>query len=351
MEQVKSLLMRLGIACGKVFKQDYTNACGAFTQYSVWIRQADAVRRFASVVGFNHSERSARLAAVVQSLGAASRKGEYLPFSREFLKRLLARYSLGQGKHGPVNIKRLTKPLHRVLYGNNTSANAIRRCDLKAVVKMLQDANCQTGPELEVICRWLAVSDVGFEKVRSITPAGLRRAYDLHVPRHHTYIADGFVVHNSGSDRVLEYMKKDCTVEENIRCGKILDEYGINSFGNFLWGVPSETNEEAEATVRLVQQIKPGFLSGSVYCSYPGTKQDRECREKGYIVPGEVYARSHLPWQYTIKGIDYAHRNDCVRRAGAFSNYLRMPKLLSPDHQRELAASARGLTIHAAGEG
>ena len=163
-----------------------------------------------------------------------------------------------------------------------------------------------------------------------------------------TYVSVGY---ESGSNRVLEYMKKDCTVEENLRCGAILDEYGINSFGNFLWGVPTETNEEAEQTVELVRRIKPGFLSGSIYCSYPGTKQDRECREQGYIVPGSVYARSHLPWQYTIKGIDYAHRNDCVRRAGGYANYLRMPKLLHPDRQRELAASSRGLPIHAAGTG
>lgn len=152
--------------------------------------------------------------------------------------------------------------------------------------------------------------------------------------------------YESGSQRVLDYMKKDSTVEENLECGRILDEFGVNSFGNFLWGVPTETAEEAEATVELVQQIKPGFLSGSIYCSYPGTAQDRAAREQGLIVPGEVYTRSHLPWQYTIKGIDYNHLNDCVRRAGQYANYLRMPKLLHPERQADLAASARGLAIH-----
>ena len=158
-----------------------------------------------------------------------------------------------------------------------------------------------------------------------------------------TYVSVGF---ESGSQRMLDYMKKDATVEENIECGRILDEYGINSFANFLWGVPSESNEEAEETVRLVEKIKPGFLSGSIYCSFPGTAQDRECREKGLFVPGQVYNRSHLPWQYAIKGIDYAHRFDCVSRAGRYSNYLRMPKMLSADRQRELAATSRGLSIH-----
>lgn len=157
------------------------------------------------------------------------------------------------------------------------------------------------------------------------------------------YTSVGF---ESGSQRVLDYMKKDCTVEENIECGEILNEYGINSFANFLWGMPTETNEEAEETVALVQQIKPGFLSGSIYCSYPGTAQDKAARAEGLIVQGEVYTRSHLPWQFTIKGIDYAHRNDCVRRAGQYANYLRMPKLLHPDRQADLAASSRGLAIH-----
>lgn len=160
------------------------------------------------------------------------------------------------------------------------------------------------------------------------------------------YVSVGY---ESGSNRVLEYMRKDCTVEENLRCGAILDEYGINSFGNFLWGVPTETNDEADQTVDLVKKIRPGFLSGSIYCSYPGTVQDRECRENGLLVPGEVYTTSHLPWQYKVKGIDYAHRYACLSRAGQYANYLRMPKLLSPERQRELVACSRGLVIHAAG--
>ena len=145
-------------------------------------------------------------------------------------------------------------------------------------------------------------------------------------------------------------MRKYSSVEENIECARILDEFGINSFSNILWSVPTETREEAEETVRLVELIRPGYLSGSIYCSYPGTTQDKECREKGYIVEGEVYDRSHLPWQYRIKGIDYDHAINCRSRAGAFGNYLRMPKLLSEERQRELAETSRGLPIHAAGE-
>ncbi len=158
-----------------------------------------------------------------------------------------------------------------------------------------------------------------------------------------TWVSVGY---ESGSQRVLDYMRKDSTVEKNVEAGRILDEYGINSFGNFLWGVPTETNQEANETVELVKKIKPGFLSGSVYCNYPGTQLDAECREKGHLVPGQVYTRSHLPWQVTIRGIDYAHVNACVARAGQYSNYLRMPKLLSVERQRALAATARGLAIH-----
>ena len=162
-----------------------------------------------------------------------------------------------------------------------------------------------------------------------------------------TWISVGY---ESGSNRVLDYMKKDATVEEHAECGRILDEYGINSFGNFLWGVPTETNEEAEQTVRLVEKIKPGFLSGSVYCNFPGTGQDREIRENGLLVPGEVYERSHLPWQVRIKGVDYPFVYDCRNRAGRYANYLRMPKLLSEERQVELANFSRGLVIHGAGE-
>lgn len=162
-----------------------------------------------------------------------------------------------------------------------------------------------------------------------------------------TWVSVGY---ESGSQRVLDFMQKDSTVEKNIEAGRILDEYGINSFGNFLWGVPTETNEEADQTVELVKKIRPGFLSGSVYCNYPGTQLDAQCRKEGWLRGGEVYTRSHLPWQVTVEGIDYNHVNGCVARAGQYANYLRMPKLLSEERQRDLAATSRGLTIHAAGE-
>lgn len=154
------------------------------------------------------------------------------------------------------------------------------------------------------------------------------------------------VGYESGSQRMLDFMQKDSSVEKNLEAGRILDEYGINSFGNFLWGCPTETREEADQTVRLVEQIKPGFLSGSVYCNYPGTQMDAWCRANDVLVGGTVYTRSHLPWQVTVKGIDYGYVNDCVRRAGTYANYLRMPKFLSEDRKRDLAASSRGLVIH-----
>lgn len=39
---------------------------------------------------------------------------------------------------------------------------------------------------------------IGFEKVRSIEPIGVKEVYDLHVEGEHNFVADGFIVHNTG---------------------------------------------------------------------------------------------------------------------------------------------------------
>jgi len=103
-------------------------------------------------------------------------------------------------------------------------------------------------------------------------------------------------------------------VEINLRAAETLRSCGVNSFGNFMFGNPTETNEEMDATVRMIAKIRPQHHGFSTYADYPGTPMSTLIDREGLRGP-EWYSRSHYPWQYKLKGVDYAHVDRCIKIA------------------------------------
>jgi radical SAM superfamily enzyme YgiQ (UPF0313 family) len=103
-------------------------------------------------------------------------------------------------------------------------------------------------------------------------------------------------------------------VEINLRAAEILRSLGVNSFGNFMFGNPTETNEEMDATVRMIQKIRPQHHGFSTYADFPGTPMSRLIDENGLRM-NEWYSRSHYPWQYRLRGVDYGHVDRCIQIA------------------------------------
>lgn len=108
----------------------------------------------------------------------------------------------------------------------------------------------------------------------------------------------------SGSQRLLDLMVKQTTVEENVAACAILEALGVNVFGNWMLGLPTETPEDVRATADMMRRIRPGFHSASIYCNYPGTSLAHYLEENGLLLP-EWYVTSHYPWQRRLKGVDY----------------------------------------------
>jgi anaerobic magnesium-protoporphyrin IX monomethyl ester cyclase len=45
----------------------------------------------------------------------------------------------------------------------------------------------------------------------------------------------------SGSDRILKFINKDVTVEENLESAKICKDLGIKIWANYMFGLPGES--------------------------------------------------------------------------------------------------------------
>jgi radical SAM superfamily enzyme YgiQ (UPF0313 family) len=75
----------------------------------------------------------------------------------------------------------------------------------------------------------------------------------------------------SGSDRVLKAINKRMTVEEIIRVSEMVYSIGIFSATAILLGLPYETKEDMEATLKLMKRVKTSILDVNSYTPLPGT--------------------------------------------------------------------------------
>ncbi len=75
----------------------------------------------------------------------------------------------------------------------------------------------------------------------------------------------------SGSQKILDAMKKGITVEQIENAFGIYNEVGINTFAFIIVGHPKETEEDRERTKQLLKKIKATNVAVNYYMPMPGT--------------------------------------------------------------------------------
>jgi radical SAM superfamily enzyme YgiQ (UPF0313 family) len=119
----------------------------------------------------------------------------------------------------------------------------------------------------------------------------------------------------SGSDRVLKILNKECTEEDNYftidlltRIGDELERQGKKPpvfWSNIMLGIPGETREDAFKTMRMVKYTKRILPSISFYAPYPGSALGHQLIAEGKSrMTKENYHR--FPDDEKVVGIDYA---------------------------------------------
>ncbi|MFB3889195.1 MAG: radical SAM protein [Candidatus Bathyarchaeia archaeon] len=76
----------------------------------------------------------------------------------------------------------------------------------------------------------------------------------------------------SGSQRMLDAMKKRTTVEQNAAAIKLVKEIGISVAISVVVGYPGETEAELKQTFDFIKQTKPDFVYVCQAIPYPGTE-------------------------------------------------------------------------------
>ncbi len=118
----------------------------------------------------------------------------------------------------------------------------------------------------------------------------------------------------SGSDRILRLLNKECTEEDNNFAIELMNRLGDQSiregkeppkfWANIMLGIPGETHEDAFKTMRMLKSMRYVFPSISYYAPYPGSALGYQLIAEGKsLMSKENYHR--FPDDEKVKGIDY----------------------------------------------
>ena len=91
------------------------------------------------------------------------------------------------------------------------------------------------------------------------------------------------VGYESGNQQILHNIKKGMRIEVAKRFTKDCHELGIKIHGTFILGLPGETKETIEETIRFATEINPHTIQVSLAAPYPGTFLYKQAVENGWL--------------------------------------------------------------------
>jgi hopanoid biosynthesis associated radical SAM protein HpnJ len=153
------------------------------------------------------------------------------------------------------------------------------------------------------------------------------------------------VGYESGSQRILNNVRKGLRVETAREFTRHARSLGIRIHGTFIMGLPGETRETIEETIRFAQEIEPDTLQVSLAAPYPGTALYREALERGWLEPAPLVDGRGV--QNAVLGYPHLTRTEIFASVDAFYRrfYFRPRKIfaLASEMVRDPALGRRRL--------
>jgi len=126
--------------------------------------------------------------------------------------------------------------------------------------------------KIKLDIEWVASSRVNTitrDLARALFSAGLRTLY---------YGVE------SGSQRILDLMKKRVKLEQIRDAFRITREEGVKPLGSFILGYPSETLDEMKQTIKFAGELNAEYAQFCVLTPYPGTPIYYELKSKDLLL-------------------------------------------------------------------
>lgn len=92
------------------------------------------------------------------------------------------------------------------------------------------------------------------------------------------------VGYESADDRILSNVKKGITVNQMKEFTNNARKAGLMILADFVIGLPGETKETIEKSMRFVMELRPELMQFSIACPIPGTEFYDWVRENGFLL-------------------------------------------------------------------
>jgi hopanoid biosynthesis associated radical SAM protein HpnJ len=139
------------------------------------------------------------------------------------------------------------------------------------------------------------------------------------------------VGYESGSQQILNNVKKGLRVDRARRFARDCKDLGITVHGTFILGLPGETRDTIRETIRYAIQVNPHTIQVSVAAPYPGTELYQRATESGWLPPEHGGATLVSDGGTQLATMSYPHlgRTEIMDSVDAFYKrfYFRAGKL------------------------
>ena len=87
----------------------------------------------------------------------------------------------------------------------------------------------------------------------------------------------------SGDQKILDNMNKKQSPGDALRFMELARSAKLDVHGCFVFGLPGETEETIEATIKFALELGLHTVQFSAAVPFPGTRYYNQCREKGLL--------------------------------------------------------------------
>lgn len=116
-------------------------------------------------------------------------------------------------------------------------------------------------------------ANIGTETLKELKDSGLRLL---------------MVGYESGSDEILKNIKKGITTDGARKFTKDCKALGINLHGTFMLGLPGETKQTIEQTIKYACELDPDTIQVSIAAPYPGTELYKQAIDNGWLTLSDL---------------------------------------------------------------
>ncbi|MEK7211705.1 MAG: radical SAM protein [Patescibacteria group bacterium] len=111
-----------------------------------------------------------------------------------------------------------------------------------------------------------------------------------------------YIGFESGNQKILDLIQKGTTLEEERRAVKLCHKFGLEVRGSFILGLPWDTPETAEESIKFAKELDLDFVKFMLYTPEQGTElfnvamENGQKLDRGFV--GSLTKASYVPRGY-----------------------------------------------------